>query len=294
MLRRKFHRREINTSFEAAIRGISTQAHRALAEHLAWTASGSAGNAIYIGVDVTYFTGASWVRPIFSFDNPLNNGNQVSSCSFDDTSDQFMTVTANFVTVDNIDWQGYCWAGSPSVSVLNLSGNHLTITNNYFHGWTMALAATGDGHRQITSGGGTITNNVFANNVFDGSDSTFGTRYTVPSSACPTPGNGVNCAPTTGTPTTGNAGATGWAIAGECYDVHQNVFRHMSNALECNAATVHDNLFEYMFEPANNSPHGNILEMAVGPPFAAITRHQSKRNAWSPSPVNLNPGVGHE
>ena len=95
------------------------------------------------------------------------------------------------------------------------------------------------------------TGNVYSGNVFDGSDSTFG-------NVCTSPGCVTSA---------GNGGAaTGWAIGGECYDVHGNVFRHVSNGIECaNITIVHDNLFEYLFEPVNNAPHGNVIEQLYGP-----------------------------
>src|SRR5271154_3352628 len=51
--------------------------------------STSSGSPIYIGVDVTWFTGGSWARPIFTADNPLCNVNTAngSTCVSNPSSD---------------------------------------------------------------------------------------------------------------------------------------------------------------------------------------------------------------
>jgi hypothetical protein len=121
----------------------------------------------------------------------------------------------------------------------------------------------------IGGNGSGNTGNVYASNVFDGSDSSLGT-------VCNNPG----CVPNTS-----SGGATGWAIAQECYDVNKSVFRHLSNGIECNnISIVHDNLFEYLFEPLNDSPHGNVVESLGGiSNFAAynnITRNVNEGVNW--------------
>jgi len=217
-----------------------------------WKWSGSSSNPIYIGVDQSWSASGTWSRPVLSMDNPLSTG-QPSSCKYDDNTNTAATIQgASNVTLDNFEFTGKCWAGSPSGAYLSLSSSptHVTVSNSYFHGWTMATSASSDRHFMIGSSGGGNTGNVFSGNVFDGSDSTFGNACTTPSCVA-NYGNG--------------GGATGWAIASECYDVHENVFRHVSNGIECgNITIVHDNLFEYLFEPLNNSPHGNVVESLGG------------------------------
>jgi hypothetical protein len=216
----------------------------------AWNWSGSSSNPIYVGVDQSWSAGGSWSRPILTMDNPLSTG-RPSSCAFDDTNSQVAVVTASNVTFDNFEFTGKCWAGSPSTASIVQNGNHLTFSNLYFHGWTMAASASSDSHKMISGSGSGNTGNVYADNLFDGSDSTFG-------NVCTTPGCVGNYNSTYGA-------ASGWAIAGECYDVHGNIFRHVSNGIECgNITLVHDNLFEYLFEPVNSSPHGNVVESLGG------------------------------
>jgi hypothetical protein len=101
----------------------------------------------------------------------------------------------------------------------------------------MTDPAGDDTHYMILGAGGGITNNIIVGNVFDGSDSSLGT----------TPKK-----------------ATGFAIYAECYDVHNNIFRRVSNGSVCSNPTyVHDNLFEYMYNPLT-SVHGNVVESLGG------------------------------
>lgn len=245
-----------------------------------WTWSGASGNPIYIGVNTSWSAGSTWTRPVFTMDNPLSTG-QPASCTYDDNSDTAVTLQgSNYVTFDNFEFTGKCWGGSPSGAYLSLSGSptHVTVSNSYFHGWTMAKSASADRHFMIGSSGGGNTGNVFSGNVFDGSDSTFGAACTT-SSCVGNYGNG--------------GGATGWAIANECYDVHENIFRHVSNGIECgNITIVHDNLFEFLFEPLNNNPHGNVVESLGGYSgetayfYNNITRNVNEGVNWWPQFTN--------
>jgi hypothetical protein len=217
-----------------------------------WNWSGSSGNPIYIGVDTSWSASGTWSRPVLTMDNPLSTA-QPSSCKYDDNNNTAVTLQGvNNVTFDNFEFTGKCWAGSPSGAYLGMSGSptHITVSESYFHGWTMATSASSDRHFMIGGSGGGNTGNVYSQDIFDGSDSSLGAVCT--SASCV--GNWGN-----------GGGATGWAIASECYDVHESVFRHVSNGIECgNITIVHDNLFEYLFEPINNSPHGNVVESLGG------------------------------
>jgi hypothetical protein len=202
-----------------------------------WIWSGQSGSPIYIGVDKTWFSGSSWRRPVMDMDNPLST-DRPPSCIYDDTN--ISTVHLNnvhYVQFDNFEFKGKCWGGDPYAASLSFSGTYNTISNSYFHGWTMAQSAGDDTHYMILGGGRGVTNNVIVDNVFDGSDS----------SLASVPGK-----------------ATGFAIYQECYDVHNNIFRHVSNGAVCaNVTYVHDNLFEYLYEPATRV-HGNVVESVGG------------------------------
>jgi hypothetical protein len=209
-----------------------------------WTWSGSSGNTIYLGVDKTWYTGGSWARPIITFDNPTSTA-FVTSCSYDDYNSLAVYIhSVNYVTLDNFEFTGRCHATPPNyggATYINRLGTYITVSNSYFHGWTQTnnpqvtcCMDAGTILAGSTSAG--VTHSVIAYNVFDGSDS--------------------HC--------TGNGDCTGWGVYADAYDVHDNVFRYMSNALNSpgNVTTVHDNLFEYMYESYDPSTHGGVLEMA--------------------------------
>jgi hypothetical protein len=236
--------------------------------------SGSAGNVIYIGVDTTWYAGSSFARPILTMDNPLSTSSP-SSCTYDDSSKTMFTVNANYVTVDNFEFTGKCWSGTPSsyASYLYFGGTNLTASNNYMHGWTVASTAGDDDHFMFSGSGTGNTGNVYAYNVVDGSDSTWG-------AVC----NSPTCIATTTT-----KGATGWAFGQECYNVHDNVIRHVSNGIQCsNVTIVHDNLMEYQFEPSfpvGNPRHGNVIESIGGTSGLTLSLYNNITR-------NTNEGVG--
>jgi hypothetical protein len=201
-----------------------------------WTAAGTSGNAIYLGVDQTWFSGASWTRPIFTGDNPTS-ASAVASCSHADDGETFIDSESNYVTVDNFEVTGFCWATGNGLTIFEGgSSNFSSWTNNYIHGWTRQSSCTGAGCGQsdvgfhttngtVTCPGGPGCNNVYANNVVDGSD-TEGDEFT--------------------------------AIQWQCYDVHGNVFRYVANIV-CSSHYVHDNWLDH-FNESPTPDHGNTWE----------------------------------
>lgn len=131
-----------------------------------WSWSGSSGSPIYIGVDKTWFTGASWVRPIFDCQASMcasNNGNQIL---------QF----GSYVTIDNIELKGLKQNGS-SISPIVLFADHTIVENCYFHGWSRAAGQSNNGNSfaivfNTSSGENLGVGNVAHDNVIDGSDTT--------------------------------------------------------------------------------------------------------------------------
>jgi hypothetical protein len=233
-----------------------------------WTFShsGSNGNPIYIGVDLTWFNaatcGASWCRPIFTGDNALTT-TIPGSCAHDDSAISFIKINGqSFVTVDNFEFTGKCWAGNIStgqVAYYFQSGptastsTHNTISNSYFHGWSMTSAAF-DAHAAIGGvNNASTTNSTIVGNVIDGSDSTGAS-------------GGAECSGSVNG--TGNPCQSGWALMGDCYDVHQNVIRYVSNFECANITIVHDNLIEHSSAPVNGGtlggPHPNVMETIFG------------------------------
>jgi hypothetical protein len=223
-----------------------------------WIWDGASGNPIYIGVDQTWYTGSSWVRPIMSGDNPLSTS-FVSSCAYDNyaalsnSGAFFITYTNSqpnmYFTLDNLEWSGRCWGASSGsnggVISINQSPNYVTISNNYFHGWT-TVKTSSDGYVNVSGSGqgGRANNNVLVGNVFDGSDSS----QDLTGANCQWyPGN--SCA---------SSGATYGTVAN---DMHNNIFRYMSNFnVSTDIETFHDNLAEYLYTSyQNNGPHSNVL-----------------------------------
>ena len=113
-----------------------------------------------------------------------------------------------------------------------------------------AATASDDNHVALGNGNGNPADNTnrLLFNVIDGADSTFGNLCT----------NTV-CIQTIGANSTGYG--TMWSF-GTCWDVEYNVFRHVSNGQCGDAFLVHDNLFEYFFNPGFGGRHGNVWEIA--------------------------------
>ena len=216
-----------------------------------WPASGTSANNIYIGVDVNWFSGSSFARPIMNQDNPLSTA-VVSNCQFPVDGTTFVSFSGKSqVVFDNFEFTGKCWSGS-SVGQTIQAGTATVMSNLYIHGWTVASSASDDNHFMIGPAGGqgqANAQNRYLYLVIDGADSSLG-------AAC----NSPSCVGSFG----GSGGATGWAMD-DCWDVEYSVIRHVSNGLECgDIGILHDNLFEYQFEPSFGGRHGNVVETIPG------------------------------
>lgn len=213
-----------------------------------WTWGGTGANPVYIGVDQTWYTGSSWRRPILTEDNPTSTS-FVSGCAHNEYSDSAVSLNSvNYVTFDNFEFTGLCWQQPPTwggATYFTRTGNYITISNSYFHGWTETNTPGNsmDWGVMIT---GAInagqTHNVISYNVIDGSDS--------------------HCA--------GPNDCTGWGLYADAYDVHHNVIRNIANGFNTpyNMYSVHDNLFEDMYESFDSSAHGGVFETG-GSSFSA-------------------------
>ena len=215
-----------------------------------WTASGSSSNPIYIGVDPTWSSGSSWERPVLTMDNPVTTSFP-SSCTYDDTNYTGVTLNSvNHVIFDNFEFTGKCWAGSPFAGTLRPLGTYITMSNLYFHGWSVVKGSV-DTHYMILGGNpGAVTHNVIVANVFDGSDSSHGA------------GGSAGCTPVANS---GSPCASGFAVYFDAYDVHNSVFRYLSNGVVGTSMyTMHDNLFEYMWNSYDDTTHPNVIESVGG------------------------------
>jgi hypothetical protein len=144
---------------------------------------------------------------------------------------------ASYITFDNFEFTGKCWSGAadPNTSSFTFDGTHVIVEHLYFHGWTVVTGFTYDDHAAIAGGiRKGDTSNVCEYNVFDGSDSTYGTTGSYPSGK-----------------------ATGFAIRNACGVVAYSVFNRVSNGLISSTTSVHDCLFHDLYEP-QGSQHGNI------------------------------------
>lgn len=96
---------------------------------LTWSWSGTSGSRIYFGVDQTWYTGASWTRPIFTGGGSAMSSNNV-----------FLRINGSYVTVDNIEFTGFysvTGQGFGNNTFINPgSSDGVIIEHCYFHGVT--------------------------------------------------------------------------------------------------------------------------------------------------------------
>lgn len=219
-----------------------------------WTYSGKSGNPIYIGTDSTWFSGQSFARPVLNGDNALSNSFP-SSCTYDDSNKTFVELNSvSYVTFDNFENTGRCWAGKISMSsVIYLPGtSHLVISNFYCHGWTATPGSYDNYYCILGTGAGNADYNQFVSDIFDGADSSRATSTTDPEI--------VNCQWTV-LASPPNLCASGQGIYQAAYDVHSSIFRYMSNFMvTTNTHTLHDNVFEYLYDTyaSGNQQHPNV------------------------------------
>jgi hypothetical protein len=131
-----------------------------------WNWSGNSGAKIYIGVDQTWFAGASWTRPIFNCGNNPCAGPQGRQ----------MWIDGAYVTVDNIELTGLRQTGG-SIQNIAIYSDHDEIENCYIHGWSRAAGETDNGSSfaiaaNSSMGEGKVAGSSFHDNVIDGSDTT--------------------------------------------------------------------------------------------------------------------------
>lgn len=125
-----------------------------------WSWSGTSGSRIYVGVDKSWFNGASWTRPIFNCQNTTCGANNI------------FWIPGNYVTFDDIEVTGYQQCGNADILIW-VYGNGIEVKNFYVHGWsrntTCAIQNSFVTTNDTTGGFGVGTS--FHDNVIDGSDS---------------------------------------------------------------------------------------------------------------------------
>jgi hypothetical protein len=228
-----------------------------------WQWSGTSSAPYYLGIDPGWYSGSSWTRPIMSGDNPVwasspGYPSWTTSCSYnlgsDTTGDDyptFLEINQSWVTVDNFEFTGACFTGSPGqISYISQEGgvaSNDVVENVYFHGWTRTSGAGESNVDILTIGGGATLadNNQYIADVLDGFDS----PHWAPGDTTHCLENAAGC-------------TTGGGIYGRANYVSQSIFRYLSDfVVSGTVCSYHDNLFEYLYNSAHTLPaqHANIL-----------------------------------
>jgi hypothetical protein len=136
---------------------------------------GTSGNTICIAcVDQTWFSGASWTRPIFS------GGGTYPGTQTGWPTGHFLAMDyLSYWTVDNIEFTGAfynnsTWGSGAAISCNNGSDcTNFEVTNCYAHGWTHGSGSgvTDIGAFLTVNGQNNATSSAY-DNVIDGSDTT--------------------------------------------------------------------------------------------------------------------------
>lgn len=217
---------------------------------------GTLANPIYLGVDQTWFTGGSWVRPVLTLDNPVcgpsnlggscNSGSlptgitqyYVSSCTYTLSPQNMIDLSGlQYYIVDNFEMTGLCQnsVGQPSTDNYLRYGslrNPVTFQNLYIHGWTHVHYVGQNSSPSCNTG---VCFDIFA---FQGGPNDV-LRYDVVDGADSDPEAGGVC-------------FKGF------YDVAYSVFQYVSTCLPGSLHSFHDNLYQYFFE----NGHSDMLAFA--------------------------------
>ncbi len=208
-----------------------------------WTWSGSGGNPIQVGgLDQTWFSGASWTRPILSGGGtfPNNGSSQTFFLTLSDVS--YVTVswiefTGFFIGSNATDWVGYLDRGA--------SGTNINIHDNYFHGWSHAAGISEGGP------GGNVTAILCRTGRTDATTSIYR--------------NAIDGGDTT------KDDFTGIYATGGCGNVYQNYIAWIPDAVnEAFIVSFHDNFMANdggLCYPGCQS-HNNVMEENSGPAAA--------------------------
>lgn len=222
---------------------------------------GAAGQGcIYYGVDLTWFAGGAWTRPVFSAGgwSVVN-----SACNYDQGVAGHTLINASgrsYWIIDNFEFTGMCsvsgtdggnYGQGSYILMTNGSGtDHFDIENSYFHGWMFpstftpsrtASPSPGDYTKCIIGASAGAANDEkhgeVHDNVFDGSDAT-------------------------------NASLSGYATGEGMYGgpgtVFRNVFVDVPESLDpADLITLHDNLFM----------NGNAVSLSSGSNGAGVHEH---------------------
>jgi hypothetical protein len=158
----------------AAVGSSATPTSSCLGNGNSCTSSGY----IYVGVDMTWYSGGSWSRPIF------NGGGIAVNTPPSGVANAFFRLYGNYTILDNIEMTGLYWTGSPAYGTgvyvplgagsTNIGANDV-IEHLYLHGWSHGTAGSGANDNPCGILGDTgipnnNTNTIAYQNVIDGTD----------------------------------------------------------------------------------------------------------------------------
>jgi hypothetical protein len=230
----------------------------------------TSSGCVYYGVDPTWFTGASWTRPILNGDNPttgFGTGKFAASCAFQTANGPFgvnqLTTTGGNRTnlyIDNFEMLGLCsqsttGGGTSNDVYVGIGGTGtrglgmVIEANLYIHGWSVTSNA-GSSNSAIPCnilGGGQNGLQTITHLVVDGSDS-----------------NPAVCA---------------WGGFPAFYHFKDSIIRYVTQGVGEWCHDVHDNIFEHFFNPFLPT-HGNVLECNDDSHGDAPNQPQNTPNVW--------------
>ena len=219
---------------------------------------GTASGCIYWGVDLTWYSGSSWARPIMNSDNPLSTS-RVASCAYQVGSVNNVIQAGVADWIDNFEFTGFCSSRNPASSGpftdiivgyggSGISGSGMLIeTNLYIHGWTVTTAAgTANGTVPCDMlGGGNNGLQSIVRLVIDGSDS--------------------------------DPRVCAWGVFPSFYHFKDSIVRYATQGVGQWCHDIHDNVFEHMYGP-DVPTHGNLLECNADANGAAINQPRNTPN----------------
>lgn len=137
------------------------------------TASSASGTPDYYGVDMTWFTGGSWTRPIISA-----GGADVADGTWGDSFMRINIGSSSYMTVDNLNFTGLFWnqSSTGNIGYIDAGGSdNILVENVYTHGWSHGTFAAGtrDNAYSFTGNSGPGNpGNSLQNVICDGTDTT--------------------------------------------------------------------------------------------------------------------------
>lgn len=102
--------------------------------------AGTSSNPIYVGVDQTWYSGASWARPILTWDNAASTSQTLGSCTYPMPAGNFVDFSGGaYYIFDNFEITGMCTSSTnwqPDFVAYGSMSGYMNLYNLYIHGWT--------------------------------------------------------------------------------------------------------------------------------------------------------------